>query len=59
LSDESSIKALRNPSQHSFASLLTPGKDKTRLFQSFTAVAGTVWISDSIPYGVGPRGPRQ
>ena len=25
--------------------LLTPGiKDNTRLFQSFTAVAGTVWI---------------
>ena len=27
--------------------LLTPGiKDNTRLFQSFTAVAGTVWIRD-------------
>ena len=24
--------------------LLTPGMESTRLFQSFTAVAGTVWI---------------
>ena len=38
--------------------LLTPGiKDNTRLFQSFTAVAGTVWIrlpANLLPRGVNP-----
>ena len=52
--------------------LLTPGiKDNTRLFQSFTAVAGTVWIENSRrgpPFrrprtkrrrGMGPRRSRE